>query len=358
MPQKKIKRKSTKKKAPKKISKNIKESLENFEEETEDEFFNTKIDTSLMVSTGSTLLDLAISGGVSEYGGVPGGIMCEFFGGPGTGKTAILAEMSGSVQAKGGEVFLRDPEARLNKEYCRIYGVDIEGVDYDRPNVVTEIFDDIMTWSPKNSEVINLFGVDGTAALSTIMEMDKEDKMGMKRAKDFSAGCRKTARLIAKESKLIVFTNQIRTGNQTKVTPGGFAVPFYSSLRVELNPTYPNGKLERQRTVHGNKIKKVIGINTTCRVIKSSIDEPFREAPIYIVFGYGVDDIRANLQFVKDYTKATKYDCFEREYQAMDNAIAFIEEKKFQQKLKDRVVEVWNEIEKAFKIKRKPKARV
>ena len=70
-----------------------------------------------LLSTGSTLLDLAISGGVVRGGGIPGGIMVEIFGPSGSGKTSLLAEICASAIARGGRVRVLDPEGRLNREY-------------------------------------------------------------------------------------------------------------------------------------------------------------------------------------------------------------------------------------------------
>ena len=85
------------------------------------------------LSTGSTLLDLCISGGKCAEGGIPGGIVVEIFGRPGSGKTAILAELFASAQSKGGDAMFKDPEARLDKEYAKIYGVRLDAKNYSRP---------------------------------------------------------------------------------------------------------------------------------------------------------------------------------------------------------------------------------
>src|SRR5574343_580630 len=164
-----------------------------------------------MISTGSTLLDLAISGGAVRGGGVPGGIMLELFGPSGSGKTSLMTEMCSSAQVRGGNVKILDPEGRLNKEYCEKFGLKIDPDDYERPDTVKEVFDFIEEkWDGDKSKVVNIIGCDSIAALSTDMEMESEDKMGGKRAKEFSAGLRKMARIIAGNNKIVVFTNQER----------------------------------------------------------------------------------------------------------------------------------------------------
>ena len=77
-----------------------------------------------LLSTQSTGLDLAISGGVSRYGGIPGGIMVEVFGPPGWGKTVLLIEILSSAMLREGRVLFVDPEGRLNKAYAAVHGVD------------------------------------------------------------------------------------------------------------------------------------------------------------------------------------------------------------------------------------------
>ena len=102
---------------------------------------SNKGDFTAVVSTGSTLLDLAISGGRIRGGGVPSGILLEIYGPSGTGKTAVLAEMCAATQVKGGHVKFLDPEARLDQEYMRIYGMELEKDEYYMPDTVNEVFD-------------------------------------------------------------------------------------------------------------------------------------------------------------------------------------------------------------------------
>jgi len=197
------------------------------------------------ISTGSTLLDLAISGGVVNGGGVPGGIILEIYGPHSSGKTAILAELCGSAQHNGGDIFFSDPEARLDKQYCEIYGMHLPADKYNRPDTVTEMFQTIWDWEPRprRSNAICVIAEDSLAALSTKMEMESEDKMGMRRAKEFSTGLRKSARHIASRNWIIACSNQERDGQMgAKVTPGGRGIPYYASLRMRIKPAYPRAK--------------------------------------------------------------------------------------------------------------------
>jgi protein RecA len=317
-----------------------------------------------VLSTGSIMLDLAISGGTTAEGGIPGGMFIEIFGPSGAGKTALLSELSASCQGKGGEVRFCDPEARLDKEYSRIYGVDVtERFDYHRPDTVSEMFiEQIWPWAPKNPGVINMIAADSIASLSTDLEMDKDegDKMGMRRAKEFSEGLRKTCRLIAHKQWLIAFSNQIRTGEGGKdVAPGGKAIEFYASLRLRVKPSFPSWQIKKKvKLSSGVEVEEVIGIKSTVYIAKSSVDKPYREAEISVVFGYGIDDVRDQLQWYKDMTKETSYNCLNgKTAAAMERAIAYIEENELQRELKIRTIAMWREIQEKFKTVRQSKAR-
>lgn len=305
------------------------------------------------VSTGSTLLDLAISSGRIYEGGVPGGILMEIFGPPGSGKTAVLAELCASAQARGGSIRFLDPEGRLDQEYCRIYGMNLPREEYFMPDTVEEMFNLLQKWKPK-TDGINVLATDSLAALSTELELEKGDKMGMKRAKDFSQGLRKTCRVIRNNNWIVAASNQVRQSDMGEVTPGGKGIPFYASLRIRIQQvkTIPISKKVREK-----KIDKIIGIESKCFIKKSTVDDPFREVPVFIIFGFGIDDVRGNLQWYKDITGETTYDCVDENYKSMNHAIQYIEKNNLQKKLKKRTVELWYEIEDKFKINRKSKVR-
>jgi len=315
-----------------------------------------------VVSTGSTLLDLAIFGGRIRGGGIPGGIIVEIYGPSGAGKTSILSEVVASIQLRGGDTKILDPEARMDKEYAKIYGVDINKDNYYRPDTVVEVFEEIRHgWGKEkkkdSTEIIHGIGVDSLAALSTELEMGQGDKMGMKRAKDFSQELRKTCRVVKKQNWLVVCTNQVRQGDSGEYTTGGKGIPFYSSLRIKVAPAFQGRAVEKQITIGKKIIKKVKGIKSICYVKKSSIDDPYREAPIYIMFGHGIDDVRGNLIYVKEMTEATKFDCFGAEWAHVDRAIEVIEANNLEHELRERVIDLWIDVEKKFTVARKPKVR-
>jgi len=190
------------------------------------------------------------------------------------------------------------------------------------------------------------------------MEMDSEDKYGMKRAKDFSEGLRKTCRLIANKKWLVVCSNQERESPNGLVTPGGKGIPYYSSIRIRICPSFKGAKIQKEKNFNGKKLQKVIGIHSVCEIKKSSVDDPYRTAPVSIVFGYGIDDIRDMLQWNKDVTGTTKYNCLDTEIGTMDKAIEYIETHKMIKDLRTQTIDLWEEVENTFKIQRTKKERI
>lgn len=319
--------------------------------------FGTKI------STGSTLLDLAISGGRVRGGGLPGGVLVEIFGPSGSGKTVLLSEIAGSIQRQGGEVKFHDPEARLNQQFAKMFGLELEEENYYRPDTVPEVFETVRSWAPANLKLINGVMADSLAALSTDMEMDKAegDKMGMRRAKEFSEELRKTCRILAQNNLLMVCSNQVRVNvdagawGQKYTTPGGEAVAFYSSCRLMTKVTK---KLKKEKKFHGKDTSRIIGVDIEIDVYKNSIWKPHRSAPVTIIFDYGVDDIRQNLQFVKQYSSKSVYTIGgESLGNSIDDAISKIENDQREGELKEEVILLWNKIEHSFSSTRKEKRR-
>lgn len=318
----------------------------------------------IMISTGSTLLDLAISGGRKRGGGIPGGIFVEIFGPSSAGKTVLLCEIAGSVQRLGGQVMFKDPEARLNKQFAKMFGIDVDKIDYDTPNTVPEVFAPIRDWKPKSKGKVNGIFADSLAALSTDMELADKDKYGMRRAKEFSEELRKTCRTLKDRNMVLVASNQIRTNvdagmfEEKHKAPGGHAPEFYSSLRLRFSSP---AKIKKKKKIKGKDFQKVIGVKTRIEVYKSSVWQPYNIAEVTILFDYGVDDIRANLQFLKDYSSNTVYHLDGQDlHKSMNKSIAEVENmgKEGVQLLKNEVIDLWEEIQSKFKVERKQKIRL
>lgn len=318
--------------------------------------------TDVMISTGSTLLDLAISGGRVRGGGVPGGIFVEAFGPNGSGKTVLLCELAGGVQRQGGEARFFDPEARLNKQFASMFGLDTSEMSYDVPDRVPEVFAPVRTWEPKGEGKIHGVFADSLAALSTDMEMDNEDgdKMGMRRAKEFSEQLRKTCRIITQKNYLMVASNQVRQKAdaqpfQEKYTaPGGEAIGYYASLRLQFRSPQ---KIWKKKKIKGKEVKRAMGITTEVYVYKNSVWEPYHSAPLTILFDYGIDSIRDELQYVKDFTSNTVYTVMGQTLdKSIDRSILMVEnDPELREELKEEVIDLWEEIQASFKTERKPR---
>ena len=350
---------------PKKLKKTTDEIVEEVINSEDREILSRELDYTKLVSTGSTLLDLSICGEVVRGGGLPVGIVVEVFGPESSGKTSILSEIAGNIQANGGDVDFKDPEGRYDKVYAQIYGVELEAENYSRPDTVEELFEGIEGWKPntKKKGAFSAILADSLAALSTIMEMgddDNADAYGMARGKAFSKGFRKTCRKIANEDILMVCSNQEREGPKGKFVPGGKAVPYYSTVRIRIAIDYTNGKITK-RVKFGEKgtvFEETIGIRSTCTVKKNTAGIPYRKAPICIIFNYGIDDIRANLQWCKTITGSTSYDCVDgKTYVSMEKAIQYIENNDLELQLKEKTIDLWEEYQEAFKVERKTKVR-
>ena len=314
-----------------------------------------------VISTGSTLLDLAISGGRVRGGGLPGGIFVEIYGPESTGKSALACEISGNIQHAGGTVMYDDPEGRIDSQYAMIYGVHLNKDNYRQSDTITEVFSPILEWTPEGNAIHGII-IDSLAALSTKMEMEGEDKMGGRRGTEFSQELRKTCREVKKKNYLMVCTNQLRdTFNiigPKHASSGGWAIRYYSSLRLETNLTKQNRYIIKKKTVRGKVHERVIGINIIVKVVKSSVWQPFLTAPVSIVFNYGIDDIRQNLQYVKDNNSFGFYSLDGKKLAVgLEDAITMIEkDDSFIYQLKEETIDLWEEIElRENKYKRKPK---
>lgn len=316
-----------------------------------------------MVSTGSTLLDLAITGGRKRGGGCPTGVFMEVSGPESSGKSVLLSEMAGDVQRKGGTSNFKDPEGTLNAQFASIFDMTLDEEQYTKPDTVSQVFQEVNKWEPPTPDApVNGIFVDSLAALSTNLEMDNDDgdKMGQRRAKEFSEGFRKTCRLLVKKNWIMVGSNQIRdkigvTFGKKTDTPGGRAIKFYASVRLEFTNVK---KVYKEIKVKGQIVKEVVGTEVTVSVIKNKCWKPFRSATIFIIFDYGIDDIRANLMYLKKYTGAKTYNLGDTVLNnSLEKAIAIVEEEGLEKEVKEAVIDLWQEIEDKFKSERKKKRR-
>lgn len=328
-----------------------------------------------VVSTGSTLLDLAISGHRRYGGGIPGGILVQFFGPSGWGKTSILSEICASAQAKGGFAMIGDAERRMTPEFIQYMGLRVNEDNLKYPFTVDDIEEMIFDTPQTGEGIIDVTGIDSVTSLLSSQEVKKnkkteeeiivKDKRGSAKAKDLHGLCRRSKAELAKKNKLVVFTDQIQD-NQTDMpfaskekVPGGNAVPFYASLRGRIGPTEKFSKMKIEVKVGKVPLEKVIGIRSEIEIIKSSIDAPYQNAIVPIEFDYGIDDIRGNLEYIKRMTGNTKFWAVDDEFQSYRAARDHVEKNNLEEELKRATIDLWLEIEEKFKelTNRKPKQR-
>ena len=159
----------------------------------------------------------------------------------------------------------------------------------------------------------------------------------------------------------MVASNQVRVNvdagayGQKYTTPGGEAIGFYASVRLRMNRAE---KIKKEVKVAGKVVKQYIGIEVLVEVFKNSVWKPYHTATVIILFDYGIDDIRANLQYIKDFTKNTTYTVDDIKVgNSMEEAIKYVEMNELAEKLKDQVIDLWESIESKFETERKPKQR-
>ncbi len=320
-----------------------------------------KPDFEYVMPTGSTLLDLAISGFRVSGGGVPGGTYIEIFGPSSWGKTALLMEMFGYLKSRGGCGYYVDCEGRLDRGYSSKLGIDVPEEEYAILKKVEELQPTFQKWVDGiDTEDVNMYGffVDGVASLSSVREMDDKDgdKRGQSRAKALHKFFRVNKSEYGGKRWVFVFTNQAREGDKGVgyTSPGGKGLHFMSSCRILVGPN-PKGRYITQKKkieLGGKKVseERRIGIRIVCTIKKSSIDWGYRSAPVTIRYGYGIDDIAENLQYIKDNLGHTKYICPDGEgFRSQEKACIHVEENKLEADLKQEVITVWNKIEGAFK---------
>ena len=253
------------------------------------------------ISTGSTMLDLAISN--KPDGGVAVGKITELNGLEGSGKSLIGSHLLASTQKQDGIAVYIDTESAVSQEFLRAIGIDTSKMLYVHLETVEEIFDTIETIVTKIREsdkdrLVTIL-VDSLAAASTKVEMDADfDKDGWATAKAIiiSKAMRKITQMIARQKIALVFTNQLRQKlgvmfGDPWTTSGGKALPFHASVRVRLKNT---GQIKDTK-------KNTIGIKMKAQVIKNRLGPPMRVAEFPLYFDTGIDDYGSWLTVMKDH---------------------------------------------------------
>ena len=259
----------------------------------------TPTDVTDWISTGSTILDLAVSN--KPDGGLAAGRITEINGLEGSGKSLIGAHALAATQKKVGLAVYIDTESAVSSEFLQAIGIDTENMLYVHLETVEEIFDTIETIVTKiresDKDKLVTILVDSLAAASTKVEMDADfDKDGWATAKAIviSKAMRKITQLIARQRVCLIFTNQLRQKlgvmfGDPWTTSGGKALPFHSSTRIRLKNV---GQIKDTK-------KNTIGIKIRAQVIKNRLGPPLRSADFSLYFDKGIDDFGSWLEVLK-----------------------------------------------------------
>ena len=272
------------------------------------------------IPTGSIGLDMALG-----IGGLPKGRIVEIFGPESGGKTTVTLHAIAEAQKRGGIAAFVDVEHALDPVYAKALGVDIDQLIVSQPDTGEQALD-IME-ALVRSGAIDIIVLDSVAAMVTKAEIDGEmgDSFVGVQARLMSAAMKKLTAVISKSNTVAIFINQLREkigvmfGNP-ETTPGGRALKFYASVRIEVRK--------------GEPIKEgadTIGNRTKCKVIKNKVAPPFKSCEFDMIFGHGISrtgeilDYAVELGLVKKSGAWFSYNDM-RIGQGRENAKKFIEE--------------------------------
>lgn len=272
------------------------------------------------ISSGSIKLDKALG-----IGGYPKGRIIEVYGPESSGKTTFTLHAIAEVQKAGGYAAFIDAEHALDPTYAKALGVDVDNLILSQPDTGEQALE--IAEALIRSGAIDMIVVDSVAAL--VPEAEIRGDMGAShvglQARLMSQAMRKLSGVISKSQTITIFINQIREkvgvmfGNP-EVTPGGRALKFYSSVRVEIR--------------RGEQLKigtDIVGNKARVKIVKNKVAPPFKTAELDIIYGKGISkvgeliDLAVEEEFVKKAGSWFSYND-EKIGQGRENAKKYLED--------------------------------